>query len=268
MEWWQAALFGLIEGLTEYLPVSSTGHLKLSQRLLGVKEGAGVEAFEIVIQAGAIIAVAGVYARHVKQLLLGVVGQSPAGLRLLSRLLAAFVPAAVVGLLVERHIDKADLRIIAAAWLVGGVAILAVERWRRDRPDAGTTVDELSMAGALVIGLMQVLSLCPGVSRSLVTLLGGLLVGMRFAAALEFSFLLGGVTLLAASGYKALKYRHEIVHEIPPLSIAIGLVVATVAAFATVRWMIRSLERFGLSIFGWYRIILALVVAGLIAAGW
>lgn len=265
---WQALLFGVIEGLTEYLPVSSTGHLILTQKLLGIPDSDGIKAFEIVIQSGAILAVLGVYAGHVKQLFLGAFGRSPAGLRLLVRLLAAFIPAAALGLVFERYIDKANLPVVASAWIVGGLAILAVEHWRR-RPtqNQGLAIEQLSVRGALIIGFMQALSLCPGVSRSLVCLLGGLIVGLHFMAALEFSFLLGGVTLLAASGYKALKFHHEIVHDIPLVCVIIGLLAATLAAFATVRWMLRSLERFGLSPFGWYRIVLGIAVFALLAQG-
>lgn len=265
---WQALLLGIIEGLTEYLPVSSTGHLILTQKLLGIPDTDGVKAFEIVIQSGAILAVLGVYAGHVRQLIQGALGRSPSGLRLLIRLFAAFVPAAVLGLLFEKYIDKANMPVVASAWIVGGLAILGVEHWRRKQsPDRGVDIEQLSVRGAVIIGFMQTLSLCPGVSRSLVCLLGGLIVGLRFMAALEFSFLLGGITLLAASGYKAIKYRNEILHDIPPICLIIGLVAATVAAFATVRWMLRSLERFGLSPFGCYRIVLGIMVFAMLAKG-
>jgi undecaprenyl-diphosphatase len=268
MSEWQALLFGVIEGLTEYLPVSSTGHLILTQKFLGVPDSPGIKAFEIVIQSGAILAVLGVYAGHVKQLVLGAIGRSPSGLQLLIRLLAAFVPAAVLGLTFEKYIDKANLPVVASAWIVGGLAILTVEHWRRKQPpNRGVEIEQLSIQGAILIGFMQALSLCPGVSRSLVCLLGGLIVGLRFMAALEFSFLLGGITLLAASGYKGFKYHHEIFNDIPPISLIIGLLAATAAAFATVRWMLRSLERFGLSPFGWYRIALGIVVFTMMARG-
>jgi undecaprenyl-diphosphatase len=265
---WQALLLGVIEGLTEYLPVSSTGHLILTQKLLGIPDSDGVKAFEIVIQSGAILAVLGVYAGHVKQLALGAFGRSPSGTKLLIRLLAAFVPAAVLGLTFEKYIDKANMPVVASAWIAGGLAILAVEHWRKKQmPNQGLDIEQLSINGAIIIGFMQALSLCPGVSRSLVCLLGGLIVGLRFMAALEFSFLLGGITLLAASGYKAIKFRHEILHDISPACLVIGLLAATVAAFATVRWMLRSLERFGLSAFGWYRIVLGIVIFVMLAKG-
>lgn len=265
---WQSLLLGIIEGLTEYLPVSSTGHLILTQRLLGIPDGDGVKAFEIVIQSGAILAVLGVYAGHVKQMALGAMGRSPVGLQLLVRLLAAFVPAAVLGLMYEKYIDKANVRVVASAWIVGGLAILAVERWRRKQaPNQGVDIEQLSVNGALIIGLMQALSLCPGVSRSLVCLLGGLMVGLRFRAALEFSFLLGGITLLAASGYKGWTQGSAILQVVSPAQMVIGLAASTAAAFVTVRWMVRSLERFGLEPFGWYRIILGIAVFAMLARG-
>lgn len=268
MSVWQSLLFGIIEGLTEYLPVSSTGHLILTQKLLGIPDGPGIRAFEIVIQAGAILAVLGVLSGYVKQVALGAIGRSPTGQKLLQRLVLAFVPAAVLGVAFEKFIDKTNLHVVSAAWIVGGIAIVMFEQWRRRRPNSqGMAIDQLPLTGALIIGLMQALSLCPGVSRSLVSILGGLIVGLHFVAALEFSFLLGAITLLAASGYKAVKYRHEILTDISPVCVVVGMAAAMVAAFVTVRWMLRSLERFGLMPFGVYRIVLGVMILALLARG-
>jgi undecaprenyl-diphosphatase len=148
---------------------------------------------------------------------------------------------------------------------VGGLAIFVVEAWRHRRP--GTqSLATMSIGGAVLIGLMQSIALCPGVSRSLVTLAGGLLIGLTFSAALEFSFLLGGLTLFAAAGYETVKYWPELRAEIAPAPAAVALLAATISAFLCVRWMLRSLEKYGLAPFGWYRIALGLLTIGLLAA--
>ncbi len=268
MSYWQSLILGIVEGLTEYLPVSSTGHLILTQKLLGIPDGEGVKAFEIVMQAGAILAIVGVYARRIGDMARGLMGQSPTGAKLAMRLLLAFAITSIIGLsfnkLIKEHFF--NLRVVAGAWIVGGLAIVAVEAWRRRHP-SGRAITEMSLRGAAIIGLMQAIALCPGVSRSLVTLAGGLLIGLSFSAALEFSFLLGGITLLAASGYECVKHWKEMVAEIDAFPALIAFAAATLSAWLCVRWMLNSLERFGLLPFAVYRIILGLLVIVLISYG-
>ena len=278
----QSVILGIVEGLTEYLPVSSTGHLLIAERLMGIGTGAtgaaaqrlkeASDAFTICIQAGAIIAVLGLYFRRVKQMLLGLVGKHVQGRRLLVNVAAGFLPAAVIGLLFNKAI-KARLFgpwPVVAAWFVGGLAILAVGWWRRykGRPlQGGLPLEAMTWGMALWIGLAQCIAMWPGVSRSLVTIVGGMLVGLSLSAAVEYSFLLGVVTLGAATAYDALKHGQLMLQTFEALPIAVGLFFAFVAAVASVKWMVAYLNRHGLAIFGYYRVALALVTAVWIAAG-
>jgi undecaprenyl-diphosphatase len=270
MEWWQALVLGVVEGVTEYLPVSSTGHLILAQRLMGIPGGEAADAYAICIQAGAIVAVLGLYFRHVREMGLGLLGRNPAGLRLALNIGAAFVPAAVLGLLLEKQIKAHlfGLWPVVAAWLVGGLVILAVA-WRSGKgaQGRGRGVKELTLAAAVAIGLFQCLGMWPGTSRSLVTILGGLAVGLTLPAAVEFSFLLGVVTLLAATAHDALKHGGAMLGAYSWPSLAVGFVAAALTAAAAVAWMVHYLRRHGLAVFGYYRIALGLAVAALLVLG-
>lgn len=273
MDWLQALILGVVEGLTEYLPVSSTAHLILTQRALGIENDTAAKAYAICIQAGAILAVLGIFARRVGQMLRGLAGQDPPGLKLALQLLVAFLPAAVTGLLFEKKIEHYlfGLWPVVAAWFVGGLAILAVvyspRLGREAAGQGGRAIEQLTWGGALGIGLMQCLGMWPGTSRSLVTILGGLLVGLGMEAALEFSFLLGLITLTAATGYKAVKDGPAMLQQYSPQTILIGLAAAAVSAAVAVGWMLRYLRRGGLALFGYYRIALAIVVAALLWRG-
>lgn len=267
MSWWQALLLGLVEGLTEYLPVSSTGHLILTQRVLGIAENDAANAYAICIQGGAIVAVLGLYRARVAAMWRGLLGRDEAGRRLLTCIVAGFVPAAVLGLVfndtIEEHLF--GLWPIVFAWFVGGLAILLVRGGRKadavaERPE-GRDLDALTPRLALLIGLLQCVAMWPGTSRSLMTIVGGLLVGLRLSAAVEFSFLLGVVTLGAATCYAGLKDGAVMLEHYGPLSLAVGFVAAWLAAVVSVRWMVAWLQRHGLALFGWYRIALALGVA-------
>ena len=271
MEWWEALVLGVVEGLTEYLPISSTGHLVLAQRCLGIEEGAAANAYAICIQAGAILAVLGLYRVRVRALLAGLVGRVPAGLRLAFALAAAFAPAALAGLVLDERIERHlfGLWPIVWAWLVGGIALLAAARHPRAQAQGGgSALESLTWRAALCIGLAQCLALWPGTSRSLVTILGGLAVGLRLSAAVEFSFLLGVATLSAATLYKGLGSGERMLELYAPATMLLGAFAAWLAAVLAVRWMVRWLEARGLALFGWYRIALALVVGGALLAGW
>lgn len=272
-----AAVLGVVEGLTEYLPVSSTGHLILASHFLGLSrfettgDGTelakvpGLDAFEIVIQIGAILAVLGLYRHHVLRIILGVFGRDPEGLRLLALLLIAFLPAALLGVLFRDAI-KALLfspYTVAVALAVGGLLMIGLERaWYRRQPEGSRETDlfRLTFRGALLIGCMQCLALCPGMSRSMVTILGGVLVGLNMVAAAEFSFLLALPTLGGATLYEGVSELDALIHGVGPLAIVVGIVVSWIIAALTVKGLVKWLTRHGLVPFGIYRIVVAGVV--------
>lgn len=271
MDLLQALILGLVEGLTEYLPVSSTGHLLLAQRLMGIASSEAADAFAICIQAGAILAVLGLYRVRVAQMTLGMLGRNPEGRRLAIHILAAFIPAAVLGFALEKTIKKFlfggnewGLWPVVAAWFAGGVAILAVSflKKRQGGPKAtGLHLEDLTVRMAVIVGVAQCLAMWPGVSRSLITIVGGLLVGLSLPAAVEFSFLLGVLTLSAATAYDALKHGKEMLSTFGALPLLVGFVAAWISAVLAVKWMVGYLNRHGMGIFGWYRVILACAVA-------
>ena len=265
-------ILGLVEGITEYLPISSTGHLLFTQRLLGISEEGktkeAIDAYEIVIQAGAILAVLLLYAGRVRVMIDGLLGRNPVGRRLAFNVIAAFMPAAIIGFLLNKQI-KAHLFgmwPIVFAWFVGGVVILLVTRRRQvtQGDSLGQALEKLTMPQSLGIGGLQCLAMWPGVSRSLVTILGGLAVGLSTVAAVEFSFLLGLVTLSAATVYEAKKHGAAIVHTFGWVSPSIGFIVACLSAMLAVKWLVGYLNKHGLAAFGYYRVALAIIVGGML----
>lgn len=279
MTWWKAAVLGIVEGLTEYLPISSTGHLLVASDLLGLgTSDADIEAantYAIAIQFGAILAVAGLFWTRFRDMLLGLVGRSEPGRHLLIVLVIAFAPAAVLGFLFDDLIEEQLFAPwpIVAAWFIGGVGILALERFglipRRGEVAAEGTdpLVAITYRQALIIGLVQTVAMWPGTSRSLMAILGALLVGVGMAAAVEFSFLLGFVTLTAASVYSLLGDGGTLVDQFGLLDPLIGLLFAFVSAVVAIKWMVAYLQQHSLSIFGWYRIAAATVTASLLLAG-
>jgi undecaprenyl-diphosphatase len=275
MRIWQAAVLGAVEGFTEYLPVSSTGHLILTQRAMGIgqteQDNQAADAYSICIQAGAILAVLTLYFPYMRRIGNGLRGRDSGGRRLAINLAVAFTPAAVLGLLLNQQIKQYlfGLWPIVTAWLVGGVAILVVAGWqqRRALADLGQDLEALTWRQALVIGLMQCIAMWPGTSRSLVTILGGLMVGMKLTSAVIFSFLLGVVTLTAATAYDAWKHGAIMLEVFGVPNLVVGFAVATVTAIISVKWLLAYLQRHGLQLFGYYRIALAMVVAGMMLSG-
>ncbi len=277
----QAVVLGVVEGTTEYLPVSSTGHLILTQRAMGIGTEGGdaktaADAFAICIQAGAILAVLGLYWRHVRKMLLGLLGRDASGLRLLMNLIVAFLPAAVVGLTIDKWIKQYlfGLWPVTAAWFIGGVGILGVSIWLRRRRLAGEgaethgiSIESLTVRMALVIGVCQCAAMWPGTSRALATILGGLLVGMSLPAAVEFSFLLGVMTLGAATGYDTLKHGPLMLELYCAAPLVVGSLAAFVSAAIAIKGMVAYLNKYSLALFGWYRIVLAILVGMLLLAG-
>ena len=262
----QAVILGFVEGATEYLPVSSTGHLLIVQHLLGMdsdeRQIEAAHSLAICIQSGAILAVLVLYFGRIRQILRGMAGRDTEGLRLLINLVIAFLPAAVIGLLFNKWIKQHLFGVlpVAAALFLGGVVIL-VQTLGRKKPetDSGKEISQMSWREALFVGVLQCLAFWPGFSRSLATILGCRFVGLRMMAAVEYSFLLGLVTLTAATGYEGMKNGSSMIADYGVFTPMVALVTAFVAAVVSVRFMVGALGRFGLMPFGFYRIALALV---------
>lgn len=270
----KAVLLGVIEGVTEFLPVSSTGHLLVANRLLGIgateatKEAA--DAYSIVIQGGAILAVAVLYWRRIWQLVRGLFGKDEEGRQILFDLVVAFLPAAVIGLALEKKIKDVLFApgYIAAAWIAGGLVILWLVHSGRMRPDRpGLALGDITVRHALVIGAAQCLAMWPGTSRSLITIVAASLLGFSLAAAVEFSFLLGLVTLSAATVVDLAKHGGDISATYGFTDPAIGFVAAFVAALVAVKWMVGYLQRHSFAVFGWYRLAVAGLTIVLLLAG-
>lgn len=278
MEWWHAVVLGLVEGITEYLPISSTGHLILTSSLLGLVTPASRESvatFEIAIQGGAILAVIGLYWNRVLQMMRGLAGRDRAGLRLLGHLAVAFLPAAALGPLLDDLIERQLFHAgpVLAALFAGGLWMIWLDR--RHTPGEGGSIDSLTWQIALAIGLFQCAAMWPGTSRSMMTIAGGVLLGLRARDAAEFSFLLGVPTLGAACGYKLLKNlvaaeqtgAPDLFEQLGIAPVALGFAVAALSAAIAVRWLVGFLQRHGLAPFGWYRIALSVVLGALAFAG-
>ena len=296
-----AVILGIVEGVTEYLPVSSTGHLIITAWLLGLNEEwrtkVAVDAFTIIIQGGAILAVLGLYRARVWQMLRGLLGLDRAGLGLFRNLMVALLPAVVLGVLFEKAIEHYLFhpRPVILALFIGGVLLLVIGPWQRrifreqgpgtgpgPEADAGTggppptgrryiEIEQLRWWQALVIGLLQCVAMWPGTSRSMMTIVGGMFMGLRPRQAAEFSFLLGLPTLGGACAYTLLKiwlngestFLQDLGGWVP---LVVGLVVATGSAALAVHWLVAWLTNHGLSIFGWWRIGLsAALLAGLLS---
>jgi len=267
MDLFQAIILGLVEGITEYIPISSTGHLILAKIWLGL-EGEAINAYLIVIQSGAILAVLGLYRKRVGVMIQGVLGKHASGLKLAINLIIAFLPAAIVGFffhdLIKDFLFHSTPVIFALA--IGGVLMLFAARWQRhafhEGDDAKSFIDieHLTWRGALIIGILQCFALWPGTSRSMMTIVAGMAVGMKPKHAAEFSFLLGLPTLGGATVYELLKNR-EAISTLETVPVIMGIVVAFISAAIAIKWLVAYLSKHGLAIFGWYRIALAGVLA-------
>jgi undecaprenyl-diphosphatase len=253
----KALILGIVEGLTEFLPISSTGHLILAGDLLNFNDERG-KLFEIVIQSGAILAVCWEYRRRIADTFAGI-GREPVANRLVINLIVAFVPAAVLGLLFGRAI-KAHLFApvpVATAFLLGALVILWAEK--REHRIRVQTVDEMTVLDALKVGIAQTFALIPGTSRSGATIIGGLLFGLSRKAATEFSFFLAIPTLGAATLYQLYKERALLSTDDIAMWI-VGFVAAFVSAFLCVRWLLRYISSHDFTAFAWYRIVFGIVV--------
>ena len=271
LSWWEAVILGLVEGITEYLPVSSTGHLLATNEFLGLNETAestaAADTFAICIQVGAILAVLVLYWSRIRQMLDGLFGRSEEGRKVLFAVIAAFIPTAIIGVFLRGFVKDRlfGLTPITIAWLVGGLIVLALVRSKWfDR--TSHELRDITVQHAALIGVAQAVALWPGVSRSLVTIIAGVAVGMRLAAAVEFSFLLGLLTLTAATVLEGADNGQAMLDTFGWVTPLIGLVVAFVSAAAAVRWMVDWLNKRGFAIFGWYRVAIGVLGLALIAA--
>ena len=258
----KAALMGIVEGMTEFLPVSSTGHLILAGSLLGFTDATykSAKLFEIVIQAGAIFAVVLVYWQRVRETIHGIGARDRKQCRFALNVLIAFLPAAVLGVLFNTAIKSRlfNAPVVATTFILGGLIIL----WAERRPPSTVrinSVDEMTPLDALKIGLAQSLALVPGTSRSGATIIGGMLFGLSRKAATDFSFFLAIPTLIGASVYSLWKQRGVwSTADLPVL--VVGTLVSFVVAWAVVRWLLRYISTHNFVPFAWYRIGFGLVV--------
>ena len=264
MPLWEALSLGVIEGMTEYLPISSTGHLLIFQHWLGkdatADETEAANALAICIQSGAILAVVVLYFGRLQQIFRGLLGGDAAGLRLFIHLIIAFLPAAVFGLLFQRIIKEQlfNIRSVTFAVLTGGVLILLLSRSQKvDGEVAEKDMTDMRWWEAFVIGCLQCMAFWPGFSRSLATILGCRAVKLRMSAAVEFSFLLGLITLTAATAKEGLSHGSKIIQHYGVTSPALALIVAFVSAVISVKFMVKVLSSYGLTPFGYYRLLLA-----------
>jgi undecaprenyl-diphosphatase len=251
-----AALLGFLEGLTEFIPVSSTGHVLLAGHFLGFQSTG--KAFEVVIQLGAVLAILGVYAQRLIEVF-GTAPHSPEARRFIASVLIAFLPAVVIGVIAHDFIKTVLFEtpsLIAVMLILGGVIILLV-----DRADLKVTQDDamqLPVAMAFKIGLIQCLAMIPGVSRSGATIVGAMLLGASKRAAAEFSFFLAMPTMAGAFAYDLFKNR-DVLNAADLNLIAVGFVVAFISAVMVVRGLLGFVSKHGYALFGWWRIIVGTV---------
>jgi undecaprenyl-diphosphatase len=253
----KALILGVVEGLTEFLPISSTGHLILVGDLLDFNDEKG-KMFEIVIQCGAILAVLWEYRQRFTAVVAGL-GSSPAARRFVLNLFVAFLPAAILGLLFGKHIKAVLFKPVpvAIAFIVGALVILWAER--REHRVTIKSVDEMTWRDALKVGLAQAFALIPGTSRAGATIIGGLLFGLSRRAATEFSFFLAVPVLFAASGYELAKNR-ALFSSADLGLFGVGFAAAFASAFLCVRWLLRYISTHDFTVFAWYRIAFGIVV--------
>ena len=245
----EAFTLGVIEGLTEFLPVSSTGHMILASALMGTGRDEFVKTFEITIQLGAILSVLVLYYRRFL-----------AGIEIYLKLTAAFLPTGVIGLLAYKTIKQYLFNpfVVSAALIIGGIALIVLDRWTEGRKARYASTENVSLSGAVLIGFVQCLSMVPGVSRAAAAIFGGLLSGFDRKQATEFSFLLAIPTMFAATGYDLLKTSSSFDSGHWLLLIA-GGTVAFFSALIAVKTFIALVPRYGFRHFGYYRIVLGAV---------
>ena len=260
-----AIILGIVEGVTEFLPVSSTGHLILATELLGF-DAEKWGAFNVIIQLGAILAIVVLYWRTFWAVLEGLIRKSPMSWRFVRNVLVGFVPSAVLGVLLIDNIEALLGNAVVVAWalILGGIAILAIERFAKPGEIVG--VSEMPLKTVVGVGLIQCLSMIPGVSRSGATILGGLSLGVERRTAAEFSFFLAIPTMLGATTLEILRHHDTLLAGAGDVgfgTVAVGFVVSFIVAIVVVKAFVAYISRHGFAPFAWYRI-----VAGAAALAW
>jgi undecaprenyl-diphosphatase len=252
-----AILLGIVEGLTEFIPVSSTGHLILASEIFGY-DAETWKVFNVVIQLGAILAVVVQYWRTFWAVGMGLLKLQPMSLAFVRNLLIAFLPSAVLGLALKKYIDVmlGSPMIVGWALIFGGIAILAIERWSKQGPATG--VAQLPARQALGVGLFQCIAMIPGVSRSGATIMGALAMGIERRTAAEFSFFLAVPTMMGATTLELWDNRHALAGGLGPVGwneIAVGFVVSFIVALVVIKAFVAFVSRSGFAPFAWYRIV-------------
>jgi undecaprenyl-diphosphatase len=260
-----ALILGIVEGVTEFLPVSSTGHLILATELLGF-DAAKWAAFNVIIQLGAILAIVVLYWRTFWAVIEGLFRNNAMSWKFVRNIAVGFLPSAILGLLLIKHIEAllGKPQVVAVAFILGGIAILVIERLVRNTPVVG--VAEMPLKTAVGVGLVQCISMIPGVSRSGATIMGGLSLGVERRTAAEFSFFLAIPTMVGATTLEFAKHRHDIMAGASGVgfsAVAVGFVVSFAVAIVVVRAFVHYISRHGFAPFAWYRI-----AAGLVALAW
>jgi undecaprenyl-diphosphatase len=254
MSIWQAIILAIVEGLTEFLPISSTGHMIIVSAMMGINELDFTKIFTVNIQFGAILSVVALYGRRFFQ-----------SLDFYYKLFVAFLPAALIGFLLNDLIDQLleNVIVVAIMLLVGGIVLIFVDKWFNNTDDQV----QADYGKALKIGFFQCLAMVPGVSRSAATIIGGMTQGLTRKAAAEFSFFLAVPTMFAASAYKLLK-DYPSIQTTDLQALLIGNLVAFIVAMLAIRFFIGFLTKYGFKLFGYYRIVLGLIILLLLAMGY
>jgi undecaprenyl-diphosphatase len=260
-----ALILGIVEGVTEFLPVSSTGHLILATELLGF-DAEKWAAFNVIIQLGAILAIVVLYWRTFWAVIEGLIRKNATSWRFVRNILIAFLPSAVLGFILIKHIEAllGDPKVVAVAFILGGIAIIAIERLVKNTPVIG--VAEMPVKTAVGVGIVQCLAMIPGVSRSGATIMGALSLGVERRTAAEFSFFLAIPTMVGATTLEFAKHHDEIMagaHGVGFGTVAVGFVVSFIVALVVVRAFVHYISRHGFAPFAWYRI-----VVGAVALAW
>ncbi len=253
----QAIILAIIEGITEYLPISSTGHMIIGASFLGIAEHPFTKIFEVNIQFGAILAVIVLYWKRFFQ-----------SVDFYIKLLVAFIPAAIIGFLLNDFIDSIleNVWVVAISLLLGGIVLIFIDKYFEQK----THKNEPNLKDSFVIGLFQCIAMIPGVSRSASTIIGGMFMGLTRKAAAEMSFFLAVPTMFAASGYKLLKgYKSgDLTFDSDQLMLlGVGNLVAFIVAVAAIKFFIEFLQKYGFKVFGYYRIVLGIILLALLYSG-